>query len=179
VWAGCRCRVITTLKTRVALAHPTPPSPVSPPVGTIRPAHWCVGNAEAADGSRYRLSHSRWKVFGNLFIKSITSDIHSDGIDRGFHFFPSTSYILRDRRRKTSHIAEALLPPTLMIIASSVSTYFKYFQCTGAFFHIHKNFYSILYFIFFVVKVSLTISIYSYNSQCKLYQFSQVYKKKR
>lgn len=27
VWAGCRCRVITTLKTRVALAHPTPPAP--------------------------------------------------------------------------------------------------------------------------------------------------------
>lgn len=27
VWAGCRCRVITTLKTRVALAHPTTPYP--------------------------------------------------------------------------------------------------------------------------------------------------------
>lgn len=26
VWAGCRCRVITTLKTRVALAHPTTPA---------------------------------------------------------------------------------------------------------------------------------------------------------
>jgi len=34
VWAGCRCRVITTLKTRVALAHPTTPARRRYPTGT-------------------------------------------------------------------------------------------------------------------------------------------------